>query len=203
MATTDGVVQRNGGYSGGQGFNRGGYNNDRGYGGFNDNYGGWLAQSNGGRRNNRRDDGPPAFPTQPPYTAYVGNLPFDKIESDLEELFSGMAISSVRLMRDRDTGSSKGFGYVEFSDDASLREALNANGMDVGGRSMKLMLLREIEGEIVTALAVEALVATTMTHDTAISKEVAAITIVALVVVATIAETGVDPVAASTIFHAN
>jgi hypothetical protein len=65
------------------------------------------------------------------------------------------------------------------------------------------MLLREIEGEIVTALAVEALVATTMTHDTAISKEVAAITIVALVVVVTIAETGVDPVAASTIFHAN
>ena len=115
-----------------------------------------------------RDDGPPAFPTQPPYTAYVGNLPFDKIESDLEELFSGMAISSVRLMRDRDTGSSKGFGYVEFSDDASLREALN--GKDVGGRSIRVDVAQEIEGEIVTALAVEALVAMTMTHDTAISK---------------------------------
>ena len=136
---------RNGGYSGGQGFNRGGYNNDRGYGRFNDNYGGWQ-QSNGGRRNNRRDDGPPAFPTQPPYTAYVGNLPFDKIESDLEELFSGMAISSVRLMRDRDTGSSKGFGYVEFSDDASLREALNANGMDVGGRSIRVDVAQRDRG---------------------------------------------------------
>lgn len=136
----------NGGYSGGQGYNRGGYNNDRGYGGgFNDNQGGWQ-QSNGGRRNNRSNNGPPAFPTQPPYTAYVGNLPFDKVESDLEELFSGMAISSVRLMRDRDTGSSKGFGYVEFSDDASLREALNANGMDVGGRSIRVDVAQRDRG---------------------------------------------------------
>ena len=157
---------RNGGYASGQAFNRnnggnnnyynGGFNNnDNGYGGYNNNSGGGWQQSNGGRRNrsnnniynnNQRNNGPPPFPTEAPFTAYVGNLPFDKIESDLEALFSGMAISNVRLMRDRDSGQSKGFGYVEFSDDASLREALNANGMEVDGRTIKVDVAQRDRG---------------------------------------------------------
>ena len=155
---------RGGGYASGQAFNRnngynnnggGGYNNnDKGYGGYN-NSNGWQ-QSNGGRRNrnnnynnnynNQRNNGPPSFPEEPPFTAYVGNLPFDKNESDLEAIFAGMAIANVRLLTDRETGNSKGFGYVEFSDATSLKEALNANGMEVDGRTIKVDIAQRDRG---------------------------------------------------------
>jgi len=45
---------------------------------------------------------------------------------------------SARVITDRDTGQSKGFGFVEFSNDEQARQALTMNGTDLGGRSLKV-----------------------------------------------------------------
>ena len=55
---------------------------------------------------------------------YVGNLSYNTEEAQLEELFSTLGqVESVRLVRDRETGRSRGFGFVEMSDEASGRAA--------------------------------------------------------------------------------
>ncbi|KAJ3096455.1 hypothetical protein HK100_005556 [Physocladia obscura] len=77
------------------------------------------------------------FPTQPPYNAYVGNLSFEATESDIENLFAGLKVKSVRLIRDP-SGSFKGFGYCEFHDADSLRGAVALHGQNVNGRSIKI-----------------------------------------------------------------
>ncbi|MBI3469000.1 MAG: RNA-binding protein [Planctomycetes bacterium] len=65
---------------------------------------------------------------------YVGNLSYNVTSSSLEELFSPFgAVLSAEVIQDRDTGRSKGFGFVEMSDDAAARQAitgLNANEFD-------------------------------------------------------------------------
>jgi cold-inducible RNA-binding protein len=58
---------------------------------------------------------------------YVGNLSFNTEESQLEQLFASLGqVDSVRLVRDRDTGRSRGFAFVEMTDDAQGRAACNA-----------------------------------------------------------------------------
>ncbi|MET0621170.1 MAG: RNA-binding protein, partial [Thermoanaerobaculia bacterium] len=53
---------------------------------------------------------------------YVGNLPYNTSEDDLRSLFSTYgAVSSVAIITDRDTGRSKGFGFVEFGNDDEAR----------------------------------------------------------------------------------
>lgn len=69
---------------------------------------------------------------------YVGNLSFDTSDHDLEELFgSAGTVESVNIISDRDTGRSRGFGFVEMS---STEEANNAiaefNGKEFGGRDI-------------------------------------------------------------------
>ncbi len=69
---------------------------------------------------------------------YVGNLSFDTSEIELEELFAGSGtVQSANIITDRDTGRSRGFGFVEMS---STEEANNAiaelNGKEVGGRDI-------------------------------------------------------------------
>jgi RNA recognition motif-containing protein len=55
---------------------------------------------------------------------YVGNLSFNTEEPQLEQLFATLGeVASVRLVRDRDTGRSRGFGFVEMTDDAAGRQA--------------------------------------------------------------------------------
>ena len=55
---------------------------------------------------------------------YVGNLSFDTEEAQLEQLFATIGqVDSVRLVRDRDTGRSRGFAFVEMADDAQGRAA--------------------------------------------------------------------------------
>jgi RNA recognition motif-containing protein len=69
---------------------------------------------------------------------YVGNLPFSETEQSISELFSasGTVVSS-RIITDRDTGRSKGFGFVEMSTPEEATAAISAlNGMDHGGRPM-------------------------------------------------------------------
>ena len=76
---------------------------------------------------------------------YVGNLSFDTSEQSLSELFSEHGtVSSCSIVTDRMTGRSRGFGFVEMSDDEEARAAMDAlNGRDLEGRSLKVSEARE------------------------------------------------------------
>ncbi|KAJ3240217.1 hypothetical protein HDU81_004354 [Chytriomyces hyalinus] len=78
-----------------------------------------------------------AFPTQPPYNAYIGNLSYEINENDIESLFKDLKVKSVRLLRDTDD-NIKGFGYCEFDDADSLRGAVALHGSSVKGRAIKI-----------------------------------------------------------------
>ena len=69
---------------------------------------------------------------------YVGNLSYDVDSSALEQLFTPHGtVESAQIINDRDTGRSKGFGFVEMSSDAEAQTAIAAtNGHDNGGRAM-------------------------------------------------------------------
>jgi RNA recognition motif-containing protein len=69
---------------------------------------------------------------------YVGNLSFNATENDLEDAFGEYgAVSSVNIIKDRDTGRSRGFAFVEMRDDREGREAIEAiNLKEIAGRSV-------------------------------------------------------------------
>src|SRR5215213_9331873 len=69
---------------------------------------------------------------------YVGNLSYDVDSSALEQLFSPHgSVQSAQIIADRDTGRSKGFGFVEMGSDAEAQAAIAAlNGQDNGGRAL-------------------------------------------------------------------
>ncbi len=69
---------------------------------------------------------------------YVGNLGYDVTNASLEELFATYgAVRSAQVVQDRDTGRSKGFGFVEMGDDNAARAAITAlNEQDHGGRPL-------------------------------------------------------------------
>lgn len=69
---------------------------------------------------------------------YVGNLPYGVTDSQLEQLFSAHgSVQSAQIIMDRDTGRSKGFGFVEMSSSAEAEAAINAlNGLEKDGRQM-------------------------------------------------------------------
>ncbi len=69
---------------------------------------------------------------------YVGNLPYNTTEDDLRTLFSQYGgVSSVAIITDRDTGRSKGFGFVEYGSDDEARTAISAlSGQEYGGRAL-------------------------------------------------------------------
>ncbi len=69
---------------------------------------------------------------------YVGNLPFSITEASLGDLFAPFgAVESVRIITDRDSGRSKGFGFVEFADDSAADKAISdLNGKEVDGRAL-------------------------------------------------------------------
>ncbi len=69
---------------------------------------------------------------------YVGNLSFDATSEQLEQMFSEFGeVVSANVITDRDTGRSRGFGFVEMSDGASAAKAIEAlNGKDMGGRAL-------------------------------------------------------------------
>ena len=71
---------------------------------------------------------------------YVGNLPFGTTEQNLQELFSQYGqITKTSIIIDRETGRSRGFGFVEMADDAEGKAAIDAlNGQDFGGRSLTI-----------------------------------------------------------------
>lgn len=69
---------------------------------------------------------------------YVGNLPFSATEQELESKFSALGtVDSAKIIMDRDSGRSKGFGFVEMADDDAAMKAIDAlNGQDFSGRAM-------------------------------------------------------------------
>jgi RNA recognition motif-containing protein len=69
---------------------------------------------------------------------YVGNMSYDVDSSQLEQMFAAHGtVESAQVIADRDTGRSKGFGFVEMSSDAEAQAAIAAmNGQDVGGRAL-------------------------------------------------------------------
>ncbi len=69
---------------------------------------------------------------------YVGNLPYDTSDADLEQLFGQHgSVQSAQVIMDRDTGRSKGFGFVEMESDSDADDAINTlNGKDFGGRAL-------------------------------------------------------------------
>ncbi len=71
---------------------------------------------------------------------YVGNLPYSATESSVTEKFAASGtVESCKLISDRDTGRSKGFGFVEMATDAEARAAIESlNGTDYDGRPMKV-----------------------------------------------------------------
>jgi cold-inducible RNA-binding protein len=78
---------------------------------------------------------------------YVGNLPYTVRDEDLQQSFSEFgAVSSAKVMMERDTGRSKGFGFVEMGNDAQAQAAINGmNGQSLGGRSITVNEARPME----------------------------------------------------------
>ena len=71
---------------------------------------------------------------------YVGNLPFAFRNADLQKLFEEFGeVKSAKIVMDRDTGRSKGFGFVEIEDDAVAEKAIEQlNGKEANGRALRV-----------------------------------------------------------------
>ncbi len=78
---------------------------------------------------------------------YVGNLPFDCTEDQLHSMFSSAGqVASTKLIVDRDTGQSKGFGFVEMTTDEEAQTAIQkVNGTMVGNRKVVVNEARPME----------------------------------------------------------
>nr|CAD7258714.1 unnamed protein product [Timema shepardi] len=99
-------------------------------------YGGGGGAGGGGRWSK-------PMPTQPPYTAYIGNLPQGLVQGDVDKIFDNMdpkvRTKNVRLMKDRETDRFRGYCYVEFDELSELERVLDLNGvLEVEGHIIKI-----------------------------------------------------------------
>ncbi|KAG7212196.1 hypothetical protein KM043_012536 [Ampulex compressa] len=100
---------------------RGGYEDSREY-------------SGGGHRGGRKP-----LPTEPPYTAYVGNLPNGIVQGDVDKIFQNLSVKGIRLVKDRETDRFKGFCYVEFEELSDLETALEMDAaVEIDGSVIKI-----------------------------------------------------------------
>ena len=77
-------------------------------------------------------------------TIYLGNLPFTASEDDVRELFGQHgAVSSVSLVSDRETGRSRGFGFVEMDPEAAAKAIDALDGTDFGGQILRVNEARD------------------------------------------------------------
>lgn len=78
---------------------------------------------------------------------YVGNLPYSVRDNDLQQQFGEYGnVTSAKVMMERDTGRSKGFGFVEMGSDADAQSAIEGmNGQSLGGRSLVVNEARPME----------------------------------------------------------
>ncbi|CAN5702514.1 RNA-binding protein [soil metagenome] len=81
------------------------------------------------------------------YKLFVGGLPFSTTDDELADVFGAHGtVASAKVITDRDTGRSKGFGFVEFENDDEGKAAEKAmNGSDMGGRSITVNEARPME----------------------------------------------------------
>ncbi|CAF1684233.1 unnamed protein product [Rotaria magnacalcarata] len=99
--------------------------------------------NNYGNQNRTNKRGGPArnhvIPTEPPFTAYIGNAPDSMVQGDFEHhLFVGIKVKQVRLVRDRQTDRFRGFAYVDFEDADSLRSAIALDGTFVNDQPIRI-----------------------------------------------------------------
>jgi cold-inducible RNA-binding protein len=78
---------------------------------------------------------------------YVGNLPYTVRDEDLQQAFGAFGqVNSAKVMMERDTGRSKGFGFVEMGNDSEAQSAIQGmNGQSLGGRSLVVNEARPME----------------------------------------------------------
>jgi RNA recognition motif-containing protein len=78
---------------------------------------------------------------------YVGGLPYQTDDAQLQQIFEAYGeIASARVINDRDTGRSKGFGFVEMNDDAAAKKAIaELNEAELGGRTITVNEARPME----------------------------------------------------------
>jgi RNA recognition motif-containing protein len=70
---------------------------------------------------------------------FVGNLPFSTTDAELHRMFEAYGtVDSARVITDRETGRSRGFGFVEMPDEAANAAIEALDGSDVGGRNIKV-----------------------------------------------------------------
>ncbi|ANE36235.1 RNA-binding protein [Campylobacter iguaniorum] len=71
---------------------------------------------------------------------YVGNLPYRMTEAELREAFSEFGeVTRAKIVKDKETNRSKGFGFIEMSSDAEAKKAIDGiNGKEVGGRALRV-----------------------------------------------------------------
>jgi len=75
---------------------------------------------------------------------YVGNLPYGSTETELREMFEKHGkVLSVDVLMDRETGRSRGFGFVEMDDADAAKAIEKLNGADLGGRPLRVNEARE------------------------------------------------------------
>ena len=75
---------------------------------------------------------------------YAGNLPYNTNDEALKSLFEGFGeVVSSKIVKDRDTGRSKGFGFIEMTDSTAADHAIKQlDGSDLGGRKIKVNIAR-------------------------------------------------------------
>lgn len=104
-------------------FDQPAFNTDRGgFGNGND---------RGGDRDRRNND-------QEQLTVFVGNLPLTAVQGDIDQIFSTLKVKRSRFARDKDTDKFKGFCFVEFGDEDSVRKAIEFDGADFGGHQLRI-----------------------------------------------------------------
>lgn len=116
---------------------------------------------------------------------YVGNLPYSVRDGDLEQAFGQFgAVTSAKVMMERDTGRSKGFGFVEMGSEAEAQAAINGmNGQPLGGRSVVVNEARPMEARPRAAVVAAATAAAVVVMAAVVAVATAAAVVAATVVV--------------------
>lgn len=79
---------------------------------------------------------------------YIGNLEYGVTESDLKKAFEqkGIAVKELRIVTDKFTGKSKGFGFAEFETEEETQKAIDAlNGQELNGRALRVSKARKMQ----------------------------------------------------------